>query len=93
MIDEAFLDALLAAYGSAVAEGSRSILLRSSMRHFCAGADVNAFTSGGRRRDQKDFEELIDSLENVPLPVVAGVHASRCPGGRYDAEYAPSAIA
>ena len=33
LIDEAFLDALLTAY----AEGSRSILLRSSMRHFCAG--------------------------------------------------------
>jgi enoyl-CoA hydratase/carnithine racemase len=81
LIDEAFLDALLAAYGSAVAEGSRSILLRSSMRHFCAGADVNAFTSGGRRRDQKDFEQLIDSLENVPLPVVAAVHGAALGGG------------
>jgi enoyl-CoA hydratase/carnithine racemase len=81
LIDEAFLDALLAAYGGAVAEGSRSILLRSSMRHFCAGADVNAFTSGGRRRDQKDFEELIDSLENVPLPVVAAVHGAALGGG------------
>jgi enoyl-CoA hydratase/carnithine racemase len=81
LIDEAFLDALLVAYGSAVAEGSRSILLRSGMRHFCAGADVNAFTSGGRRRDQKDFEELIDSLENVPLPVVAAVHGAALGGG------------
>jgi enoyl-CoA hydratase/carnithine racemase len=81
LIDEAFLDALLAAYGGAIAEGSRSILLRSSMRHFCAGADVNAFTSGGRRRDQKDFEQLIDSLENVPLPVVAAVHGAALGGG------------
>jgi enoyl-CoA hydratase/carnithine racemase len=81
LIDEALLDALLTAYANAVAEGSRSILLRSSMRHFCAGADVNAFTSGGRRRDQKDFEELIDSLENVPLPVVAAVHGAALGGG------------
>jgi enoyl-CoA hydratase/carnithine racemase len=81
LIDEAFLDALLTAYANAVAEGSRSILLRSSMRHFCAGADVNAFTGGGRRRDQKDFEELIDSLENVSLPVVAAVHGAALGGG------------
>src|SRR5271169_4136355 len=51
------------------------------MRHFCAGADVNAFTSGGRRRDQKDFEELIGNLENVPLPVVAAVHGAALGGG------------
>ena len=51
------------------------------MRHFCAGADVNAFTGGSRRRDQKDFEGLIDSLENVPLPVVAAVHGAALGGG------------
>src|SRR5277367_2317709 len=38
LIDEAFLDALLAAYSDAVAGGCRGILLRSGMRHFCAGA-------------------------------------------------------
>ena len=82
LIDEAFLDALLAAYREAVTSGCRSILLRSAMRHFCAGADVNAFTSGdGRRRDQKDFEQLIDGLENVPLPVVAAVHGAAFGGG------------
>jgi enoyl-CoA hydratase/carnithine racemase len=74
LIDEAFLDGLLAAYRSAVAGGCRSILLRSGMRHFCAGADVSAFTGGGRRHNQQDFERLIDALENVPLPVVAAVH-------------------
>ncbi|MGD0672439.1 MAG: enoyl-CoA hydratase/isomerase family protein [Candidatus Binatus sp.] len=81
LIDEAFLDAMLAAYSEAVAGGCRGILLRSAMRHFCAGADVNAFTGGGRRRDQKDFEELIDALENVPLPVVAAVHGAALGGG------------
>jgi enoyl-CoA hydratase/carnithine racemase len=81
LIDEAFLDALLAAYGNAVASGCRSILLRSAMRHFCAGADVNAFTSGTRRRDQKDFDELIGALENVPVPIVAAVHGAALGGG------------
>jgi enoyl-CoA hydratase/carnithine racemase len=81
LIDEAFLDGLLAAYGEAIAGGCRSIVLRSAMRHFCAGADVKAFAGGGRRRRQKDFEELIDRLENVPLPVVAAVHGAALGGG------------
>jgi enoyl-CoA hydratase/carnithine racemase len=79
LIDEAFLDGLLASYRSAVADGCRAILLRSAMRHFCAGADVTAFT--GRRRDEQDFEKLIDALENVPLPVVAAVHGAALGGG------------
>jgi enoyl-CoA hydratase/carnithine racemase len=81
LIDETFLDALLAAYDSAVADGCRAILLRSGMRHFCAGADVSGFTGERRRRDQKDFETLIDALENVPLPVVAAVHGAALGGG------------
>ena len=81
LIDEAFLDALLAAYGEAVTSGCRSIILRSAMRHFCAGADINAFTAGGRRRGQKEFDELVDRLENVPLPVVAAVHGAALGGG------------
>jgi enoyl-CoA hydratase/carnithine racemase len=81
LIDDALLDGLLGAYSHAVTDGCRSILLRSSMRHFCAGADVNGFADGRRRRDQKGFEELIDALENVPLPTVAAVHGAALGGG------------
>ena len=80
LIDNALLDGLLGAYERAVAEGCRSILLRSGMRHFCAGADVNGFTDGGRR-DQRGFEELIGALENVPVPTVAAVHGAALGGG------------
>jgi enoyl-CoA hydratase/carnithine racemase len=81
LIDGALLDELLACYGRAVGDGCRAILLRSGMRHFCAGADVNGFTAGGRRRDQKGFEELIGALENVPVPTVAAVHGAALGGG------------
>jgi enoyl-CoA hydratase/carnithine racemase len=81
LIDGALLDGLLASYGRAVSDGCRAILLRSSMRHFCAGADVNGFTTGGRRRDQRGFEELIGALENVPVPTVAAVHGAALGGG------------
>jgi enoyl-CoA hydratase/carnithine racemase len=60
LIDNALLDGLLGAYERAVADGCRAILLRSTMRHFCAGADVSGFTESGRRRDQKGFAELED---------------------------------
>jgi enoyl-CoA hydratase/carnithine racemase len=81
LIDGALLDGLLASYDRAVGDGCRAILLRSSMRHFCAGADVNGFTTGGRRRDQSGFEELIGALENVPVPTVAAVHGAVLGGG------------
>jgi enoyl-CoA hydratase/carnithine racemase len=73
LIDGALLDGLLAAYGGALNESCRSILLRSGMRHFCAGADVSGFSDGGRRRDQRGFEEL--------LPTVAAVHGAALGGG------------
>jgi len=72
---------MLGAYERAIAEGCRSILLRSAMRHFCAGADVDGFKAGGRRRDQAGFEQLLDSLENVKLPTVAAVHGAALGGG------------
>src|SRR5258706_5427178 len=90
LLDDAFIEALLAAYRKAVTGGCRSILLRSTMRHFCAGADIagvvgagkNAVVSDeGRRQGQKNFEQLIDGLENVPLPVIAAVHGAAVGGG------------
>jgi enoyl-CoA hydratase/carnithine racemase len=80
LIDETFLKDLLTAYGNAVDQGCRAILLRSAMRHFCAGADVTAFGTGSRR-DQKGFEELLDALEGVPVPTVAAVQGGALGGG------------
>ena len=81
LIDDALLQGMLGAYERAMAEGCRSILLRSAMRHFCAGADVEGFKGGGRRRDQQGFEQLLDALENVALPTVAAVHGAALGGG------------
>jgi len=36
---------LLDALKAAVEEGSRAVVLRSALRHFCAGADVSLFAS------------------------------------------------
>lgn len=81
LIDDAFLEGILGAYGKALADGCRAILLRSGQRHFCAGADVNGFSNGGRRRDQANFEQLLAALEDVPVPIVAAVHGAALGGG------------
>jgi len=81
LIDDAFLQGIQSAYAKAVEDGCRSILLRSGQRHFCAGADVNGFANGGRRRDQANFEALLSSLEDVPVPIVAAVHGAALGGG------------
>ncbi|ANB76068.1 enoyl-CoA hydratase/isomerase family protein [Paraburkholderia phytofirmans] len=81
LIENVFLEDLLGAYTKAVDEGCRSILLRSAMRHFCAGADVAGFTGGQRRRDQAGLDALLDALENVRIPTVAAVHGAALGGG------------
>jgi enoyl-CoA hydratase/carnithine racemase len=78
LIDHTLTDGIVAAYDRAVAEKKRCILLRSAMRHFCAGADVNAFASGTRRGDPRD---LLERLENVPIPTIAAVHGAALGGG------------
>jgi enoyl-CoA hydratase/carnithine racemase len=81
LIDDALIDGLLTSYQRAIADGCRAILLNSAMRHFCAGADVNGFVSGGRRRTQEQLEKLLSDLEDVPLPTVAAVHGAALGGG------------
>lgn len=81
LINDELIEALLTAYDRAVAEGCRAILLRSAMRHFCAGADVDGFKGGSRRREQHELEELLDRLESVPVPVIAAVHGAALGGG------------
>src|SRR5262249_51816288 len=65
--------------------GSRAIVLKSGLRHFCGGADVGLFThpidSGGQRADSdiKGVDSL-RLLELLPVPIVASVHGV-CLGG------------
>lgn len=81
LIDDVLLDGMREAYARAVAEGCRSLLLRSSMRHFCAGADVSALQAGFKFGEPAELEALLSDLEDVPLPTVAAVHGAALGGG------------
>ena len=79
LIDNAMLDELASAYATALSDGCRSILLRSSMRHFCAGADLNVIAA--ERASQKTLAQMWAALEDVPIPTVAAVHGAALGGG------------
>ncbi len=82
LIDDAMIEDLLAAYRAVLAEGCRAILLRSSMRHFCAGAELKSFgESTFIQHDQKRITEMLDVLEGAPVPTVAAVHGAVLGGG------------
>src|SRR5207244_6178582 len=68
-----------------VEQGVRAVVLRSALRHFCAGADVSLFTA---RIDAKGegVTSPLDTLrgfETLPIPIVASVHGV-CLGGGFE---------
>lgn len=79
LIDNAMLEALMNAYETAVREGCRAILLRSGMRHFCAGADLDLLSL--EQPDAQALARLWKALEDVPVPTVAAVHGAALGGG------------
>jgi enoyl-CoA hydratase/carnithine racemase len=64
--------------------GSRAIVLKSGLRHFCAGADVGLFTArinaSGRADTDLKAIDFLRLLELLPIPIVASVHGV-CLGG------------
>jgi enoyl-CoA hydratase/carnithine racemase len=72
----------------AVDDGSRAVLIRSGLRHFCAGADVGVFgdriaseahTSSSTSFGEGSLETL-ELFETLPIPIVASIHGV-CLGG------------
>lgn len=82
LIDDAMIEDLMAAYRQVVSAGCRAILLRSSMRHFCAGAELKSFgTTTHIQSDEKRFREFLQVMEDIPVPTVAAVHGGVLGGG------------
>jgi enoyl-CoA hydratase/carnithine racemase len=79
--------ALAAAFREAQKAGSRAIVLRSGLRHFCAGADVTLFSArseqGGRNQSEISGPEFLRLMELLPIPIVASVHGV-CLGGGFE---------
>lgn len=77
----ALFDALLDGIRWATEQRARAMLLRSSLRNFCAGADVTLFDSA-ERGETPDLPvlELLRAFDALPIPIVAAVHGVRRTG-------------
>lgn len=68
---------------AALEAGSRAIVLRSGLRHFCAGADLEVFSArvaGGKVQSPISVVEFLKLMELSAVPIVASVHGV-CLGG------------
>ena len=79
LIGAEFIDRYCSAQEDAVAAGARAILVRSDLRHFCAGADVKAL--GPNDGAGSDPAAVLNRLESIPVPTVAAIHGAVLGGG------------
>lgn len=93
LIGPQLLGGISAGLNKAERDKARAIVIRSGIRHFSAGADIELFTSrvsGGDAKDQSgkpsssgDLNSVVDFLarmELLPIPIIASVHGV-CLGG------------
>jgi enoyl-CoA hydratase/carnithine racemase len=66
-------------------QGARAIILRSSLRHFSAGADLDAMTADADQSDVLDwgFAETLRAFDEHPAPIVASIQGV-CLGGGFE---------
>ena len=81
-LDDQLVDEIIEAYRIAIEHGSRAILLRSSMRHFSVGAEIQAFGTTTRMHiDEAKFRGALEGLEDVPVPTVGALNGGVLGGG------------
>jgi enoyl-CoA hydratase/carnithine racemase len=77
----ALYNALLDGIRWAAERRARAVLLRSSLRNFCAGADVTLFAHAeSGEAPALEVVELLREFDALPIPIVAAVHGI-CLGG------------
>jgi enoyl-CoA hydratase/carnithine racemase len=67
----------------AAADGARAVVLRSALRHFSAGADLDAMLAAAEGGDGViawPLLEVLRTFDELPIPIVAAVHGV-CVGG------------
>jgi enoyl-CoA hydratase/carnithine racemase len=83
LLDPVLTNLIVEGLGWAAAEGARAVVLRSGLRHFSAGADLEsmlpAAEQGGGVIDWPMLE-VLRAFDELPIPVVAAVHGV-CVGG------------
>jgi enoyl-CoA hydratase/carnithine racemase len=82
LLDRAMVDELIFALEQAAAQRARAVLLRSALRHFSAGADLDTMYPDAQETGVLDWRlvDLLRAFDQHPAPIVAAVHGV-CVGG------------
>jgi enoyl-CoA hydratase/carnithine racemase len=85
LMDRALNRALINGLDRAQREGARAVVLRSSLRHFSAGADLDAMLADAEKADVLDwgFVETLRAFNEHPAPIIASIHGV-CVGGGFE---------
>jgi enoyl-CoA hydratase/carnithine racemase len=80
-LSTALYDALFDGLRWAAEQRARAVLLHSSLRNFCAGADVSLFDSADTgEAPALNLVALLREFDELPIPIVVAVHGI-CLGG------------
>jgi enoyl-CoA hydratase/carnithine racemase len=83
LLDPALSQELIESLTWAADAGVRAVLLRSGLRHFSAGADLDMMVVAAREGDGVlgwPMLEVLRAFDELPVPIVAAVHGI-CVGG------------
>ncbi|MFI5613192.1 enoyl-CoA hydratase/isomerase family protein [Amycolatopsis sp. NPDC051903] len=78
LLGPTLMDPLIEGMEWARDNGARAVLLQSGLRHFSAGADLEALSASSRSSGRGG--KLLQVFDELPIPVVAGVQGV-CVGG------------
>jgi enoyl-CoA hydratase/carnithine racemase len=83
LMDREFTEQLIDALRWVGESGARAAILRSGLRHFSAGADLDGMLEAAGRGDGTlgwPILEMLQAFADLPIPIVAAVHGT-CVGG------------
>jgi enoyl-CoA hydratase/carnithine racemase len=85
LLGERLVSELMTSLQWAQREGARAVVLRSALRHFCAGADLDAMSAAVELGEVPQWQmvELLRAFDTLPIPIVASVHGV-CVGGGFE---------
>lgn len=85
LLGPTLLEELIKALKKVKDAGSTAVVLRSSLRHFSAGAEIEMFEDVVNKGADLpcDFVQFLHDFETFPLPIVASIHGV-CVGGGFE---------
>lgn len=72
---------------------ARAVVVRSGLRHFSAGADLDEMVEAARKSDVLDWQpvDVLRAFDEHPAPIVASVHGV-CVGGGFEVALASDLV-